>query len=188
MNKILSQPRTFILLSIIMIAAIARLFPHPWNCTPIAAMALFGGVYFKDKRTAFIIPLLALIVSDVLTMLFINNKFTTLSQSLFSLMELSIILTFSFTVLLGILIRKKTNVITVAGVSIISSTLFFLVTNFVCWPGSTVYPQTMQGLLTCYDAGLVFYRNNLIGDLVYSGLMFGSYYLIRLKFPVLAKQ
>ena len=188
MNKILSQPRTLVLLSIIMIAAVARLFPHPWNCTPIAAMALFGGVYFKDKRTAFIVTIVALIVTDILTMLFINNKFTTISQSLFSWLELSIIFSFSFAVVLGIIIRKKTNIITVAGASIISTTLFFLITNFVCWIGSTIYPQTMQGLLTCYDAGLLFYRNNLIGDLVYSGLLFGSFYLIRLKFPVLAKQ
>jgi len=188
MNKIFSQPRTLVLLSIIIIAAIARLFPHPWNCSPIAAMALFGGVYFKDKRTAFIITILALIVSDMLTIVLVNGRYTSLSQSLFSWMELAIILSFSLTVLLGILIRKKTNIISVAGVSIISSTLFFLITNFACWPHSTIYPQTFQGLLLCYDAGLEFYRNNLIGDLVYSGILFGSFYLVRLKFPVLAKQ
>ncbi len=56
----------FITLSAILLAAVSRVFPHFNNFTPIAAMALFGGVYFSDKRLAFIVPLLAMILSDVI--------------------------------------------------------------------------------------------------------------------------
>jgi hypothetical protein len=63
----------------------------------------------------------------------------------------------------------------------------FIISDFGVWLGS-LYPHTWQGLTTCYVAALPFLRNELMGDLFYSGLLFGTFYLAQLKFPTLAKQ
>ena len=73
MNTVNQNSRTILIISMILIAAFARLIPHPWNFTPIAAMALFGGAYFRNKMMAFIVTIMALLLSDVLTITFINN-------------------------------------------------------------------------------------------------------------------
>ncbi|MEI6817513.1 MAG: DUF6580 family putative transport protein [Bacteroidota bacterium] len=187
MTNITSKPRTLAIISMVFMAAFARLIPHPWNFTPIAAMALFGGVYFKDKALAFVITILSLIVSDVLTVMFINNHFTTLSNYFVSYGVLSIYGCFILTIGIGFLLRKKTNLLTVVGASLVSSTLFYLVTNYPCWVGNPIYPKNIEGLTACYIAGLEFYRNGILGDLFYSGVLFGGFYLARLKFPILAK-
>jgi len=42
--------------AIIFALALFRLLPHWPNVSPVAAMALFGGAYFADKRLALIVP------------------------------------------------------------------------------------------------------------------------------------
>ena len=187
MNTINQNSRTVLIISMILIAAFTRLIPHPWNFTPIAAMALFGGVYFRNKMMAFIVTIMALLLSDVLTIIFINNNFTNVLHYLFSLGELSILIGFTLTVVLGILISKRTTPMTLIGASLLSSIIFFLITNLAVWNHDPLYPQNISGLISCYVAGLPFFRNAIIGDLFYSGVLFGSFYLARLKFPVLAK-
>ena len=62
-NKI--SNRELIIILFIVFAAIIRLIPHPPNFAPITAMALFGGVYFKNRKLAYAIPLIAMIISDL---------------------------------------------------------------------------------------------------------------------------
>ena len=64
MNSLINKKQLVIIL-FIAVAAIFRLLPHLPNATPIAAMALFSGVYFNNKKYAFIIPLLAMFLSDL---------------------------------------------------------------------------------------------------------------------------
>ena len=74
---------------------------------------------------------------------------------------------------------------TVAGASIGASVLFFLVTNFAVWLTSPFYTPDFQGLMACYTAGLPFLKNGLAGDLFYTTVFFGSFYLAGLRYPVL---
>jgi hypothetical protein len=60
MNK-----RLMTLSAIVVLAALTRLAPHPPNVTPIAAMALFGGAYFRGRKIAFLLPLAAMLLSDL---------------------------------------------------------------------------------------------------------------------------
>ncbi len=187
MNKTTSQPRTLVLVSMIFIAAIARLIPHPWNFTPIAAMALFGGVYFSNKLQAFAVTILSLLLSDVLTIVFINNSFTSLSKYMVSLGELSIIAGFIITVSLGIIISNRTSVRNLIGASHCSSVIFFLLTNMAVWNNDPLYPQNFSGLIACYVAGLPFFRNEILGDLFYTAVLFSSFFIVRMKFPRVAE-
>lgn len=144
-------------------AVILRLIPHPPNIAPIAAMALFGGAYL-DKRYALLIPLAALFISDFFigfhnTMLFVYGSFLVAG-------------------LMGIWLQKHKTIPNTIGATLISSLLFFLITNFGVWLVGGLYPKTFQGLVDAYFYAIPFFRNTIIGDLFYVGLFFGSYELV----------
>ena len=65
----------------------------------------------------------------------------------------------------------------VALASLSGSTLFYLISNFGVWAFSPMYAKTLVGLIQCYSLALPFYGTSLIGDLVYFGILFGSYIL-----------
>lgn len=150
-------------LAIIFFAVVLRLVPHPPNVAPIAALALFGGCYL-DKRYALVLPLVAMFVSDFFigfhdTMLFVYASFL-------------------LTGLLGMSLRKHRNIRSIIIITLISSVLFFLITNFGVWLVSSLYPRTIEGLFQSYFFAIPFFRNTIIGDLLYVGLFFGVYELI----------
>ncbi len=145
---------------IICIAAFLRLLPHMPNFAPIAAMALFGGVYL-DRRFAIALPLVAMIVSDI---------FLGFSQS-----TPFVYGCFILTACMGMWLKRHTSVGMVIAASLLSSVLFFLVTNFGYWLTNSLYPRTFAGQMAAYYFALPFFRNTLIGDLFYTGLFFGGY-------------
>lgn len=150
-------------LLIIIFAIVLRLMPHPANFAPIAAMALFGGVYL-NKKYALIVPLAAMFLSDIFlgfhnTMLFVYGSFL-------------------LTGVVGLWLRKHKTLPVVAGATLLSSLLFFLITNFGVWLVGGLYPKTFAGLVNAYFYAIPFFRNTVIGDLFYVGLFFGSYELL----------
>lgn len=157
-----------LLIAIISTAALARLLPHPPNVAPIAAMALFGGAYAHNKRLAFLVPLLAMLASD----LFIG----------FHREMLPVYVSFLLITCIGLALRGRMGVGAVAGASMASSVLFFLISNAGVWAVSTHFPKTAEGLLACYAVALPFFRNTLLGDLFFTGLLFGGYALLERRF------
>lgn len=140
---------------------ILRLVPHLPNFAPIAAMALFGGTYL-NKKYAFGLPLLALFVSDI----FIGFYNFWIMLSVYGC--------FFLIGLLGRWLKKNKTIANVVGASIFGSLIFFLVTNFAVWAiPHSMYPHNLHGLLQSYIMGLPFFRNTLLGDLFYVGVMFG---------------
>lgn len=158
--KILKAAPVFL---IITSAVLLRLLPHPANVAPIGAMALFGGVYL-DKKYAIVLPLLAMVISDF---------FLGFSQS-----TPFVYLCFALTGIVGMWLKKRKTVSNVIGASLFSSVLFFLVTNFGYWLTYSLYPKTFEGQLLAYYYALPFFRNSVLGDLLYTGLFFGGYALI----------
>lgn len=154
-----------------MFAAIMRLLPHYPNFTPVAAIALFGGAHFSRRWLAFLVPVAALLISDI----FLG----------FHAMMLPVYLSFLFVVLLGRLLKNNIRPLPVIGSSLAASTLFFLITNFAVWVGSPYYPQTLSGLVQCYTMAIPFFHSGLLGDLFYSGVFFGGYYFVEQRYPVL---
>ena len=153
------------IVSIILVLAIYRVVPHPPNVSPVAAMALFGGAYFADRKLAFIIPLFALVVSDLIIGLHDTLPFVYGA--------------FAITVMAGIWLRDKLSLMSIAGTALASSLLFFVVTNFGVWLfNQGLYPLTFEGLLQSYVAGIPFYSNTLIGDLFFTALLFGGFHLL----------
>lgn len=157
------------------IGAFSRILPHPANFAPIAAMALFGGTYMK-KSQAFTLPLLAMILSDLII------GFDSLP------MRIAVYSCFMFSVLLGFWIREHKDYKHAAIASLISSVVFFTVTNFAVWAFGTMYAKTSVGLAECYVLAIPFFRNTILGDLFYSGMFFGGYELAQRVFHRLSLQ
>jgi len=185
-----------VLAGIIVLAAISRLIPHPPNFTPIAAMALFGGAYFSKRSYAFIVPLIAMLISDMLIMRFVYAHLSTVPEYFISSATISVYISFALIALIGMMLRNNVRPLPIIGAALSSSVLFFLITNFAVWVGSTYYPQNLPGLIACYGAAIPFYRgeifgsfffNTVMGDLFFVAVLFGSFEVAKYRFPVLAK-
>ncbi len=168
-----STSNFWVITLMICVAAFVRLLPHPPNFAPIAAMALFGGAYFNRKAFAFAIPLLAMFVTDAIIGFYSYAWMVYIS--------------FALIVLLGIVMLKKVSVKNVVLASVTASVSFFVITNFGVWMLGTLYPKTPAGLMESYIAAIPFFQNSLIGDLFFSGVMFGVYELVKHKVPALHK-
>ena len=186
MQSKISTPRFLFVTIAIVTVAISRLLPHPPNFTPIAAMALFGGAWLTNKKLAFLLPLLAMFISDLILELAAGIGFHNTILYVYA--------SFIVMTLLGIYIRNNAKTSHVILASLISSILFFLITNFGVWAASG-FESGRQGLLATYAAGIPFYNNSvfgsfflntIIGDLFYCGILFGSLYYAKRKFPALA--
>ena len=167
------------IIGIVVAAALSRLLPHPWNVTAVGAMALFGGAYLHDRKLALILPLIALWCSDLL----LNNIFYRQYFDGFAWLYPDMFWTYAavaVTVLLGrFVLSARVTVGRLVLCSISASTLFFVISNFGVWASGQLYPQTLSGLIACYIAALPFYGNQLIGDLIYCGILFGGFALLR---------
>jgi hypothetical protein len=160
--------RFIVAFGLILLAAFSRLIPHPANFTPITAIALFGAAYL-DKRSALIIPVLAMLVSDYFLgfhsgMVWVYGSFLAIAC-------------------LGFVLRNRRTVPMILGASKAGSVLFFIVTNFGVWmKPAGLYPPTQAGLIACYTAAIPFFRNTLGGDLFFVTVMFGLYALVERLF------
>jgi len=148
--------------TLILAAALSRLLPHPANFTPILAIALAGGVYL-DKRIALVIPLAALIISDLFigfhnTIFFVYGSFLLIG-------------------FIGVWLQSHKKPLWIVGTTLFSSVIFFMITNFGVWitGGGWFYAKTWQGLIDCYTLALPFFRNSVAGDLVYTAVLFGLF-------------
>jgi hypothetical protein len=155
--------RTLLAIALIVLAAALRIAPHPWNFTPVGAMALFAGAALKDRRLAFLLPLLALFVGDI----FIG--FHKLIPIVYA--------SFLINVAIGLWLREGRTVARISLATLLGAIQFFLITNFAVWQFLGGYTHNTTGLLTCYIAGIPFFWNTLAGDALYATLLFGSFAL-----------
>jgi hypothetical protein len=166
MNK-----RQIVLTGIVIAAAMARLMPHPPNVTPIAAMALFGGAFLPNRRLAYALPLAAMLLSDIVLGITLYGKAMLASQPIVYACLLG-------TVAMGKLIRDRRSALNVGTVTLASSLMFFGVTNFSVWAAGSLYPRTLAGLVVCYTAAILFFRNSLMGDMAFTATLFGGFALL----------
>jgi hypothetical protein len=174
MNAELSQKeallcRTLLALVLIVLAAALRIAPHPWNFTPVGAMALFSGAVLKDRRLAFLFPLLALFAGDIFIGL---HKLIPIIYA-----------SFLISVAIGLWLRDRRTVAHISLATLLGAIQFFLVSNFAFWQFLESYPHTASGLAACYIAGIPLFWNTLAGDAVYAALLFGGYALAERFLP-----
>lgn len=178
-KKLFTYTNTVLLLIILVV--LSRLVPHMHNFSPLGAISLFGAAYFVKKWQAFIVPIIAVWISD----LFINNLIYSYMYPAFSIFYEGFFWQYGSYLLItlgGIIILKKINLSRIISASLFSSISFFIVTNFGFWISSPFYTKDFNGLITCYIAAIPFIKGTLIGDVVFTSVMFGSFYLLQQKF------
>jgi hypothetical protein len=164
--------RTLLALALLVLAAALRIAPHPWNFTPVGAMALFSGALLKDRRLALLFPLLTLFLGDI----FIG--FHKLIPIVYA--------SFLINVAIGLWLRERRTMSRISLATLAGAIQFFLITNFAVWQFLSGYPHTASGLVACYAAGIPFFWNTLAGDAVYAALLFGAYALAERFLPALS--
>ena len=173
------SPRTRFVIGIIALVALTRLLPHPFNFTPIGAIALFAGTYIADRKQAFLLPMITLLISDILLQIVNGSGFYRDMVFVYG--------SFALITAIGFILRGREQRQTIMVASLVSSILFFFITNFGTWVMYDMYPKNLQGLMTCYIAGIPFFKGTIMGDLFYNIILFGSFALAKWRFPVLAK-
>lgn len=165
------------IVAMILIAALSRLIPHPYNFSPICAMALFGSAYLNNRYYSYIIPIASMWISDLL----LNNIIYAAYFDHFVWFYDGAIATYGAFLLISclgrIILHKKIALTRLFCTSVLSSVIFFLISNFGVWLFSSMlpYPHTLGGLISCYIAGIPFFRNTLLGDFFYVFILFGIY-------------
>ena len=154
---------------LIILGVVSRIAPHPANVTAVGALALFSGARYSRTK-ALVVTIGTMVMSDMVL------GFHSVMWATYGSFALSVLLAHRF--------LQKQSMIRIAGITVASSIIFYLVTNFAVWviPGS-MYPKTLFGLLDSYIMALPFFRNSLIGDSAYSAIFFGSYALMRVHSP-----
>jgi hypothetical protein len=153
---------------LVIIAAVSRVVLYPNNFSPIIGMALFAGAVIVDKKLAFILPIAAMLLSDLLFEVFnIAPGFWGWGQLVgYGILALITVLAFTM---------KKPTVVNILGYSIASSLIFFFLSNssyfFIENTIYHTYPQT--------TAGIPFLKTGMLADLTYSVILFGSYFLVQ---------
>jgi hypothetical protein len=169
-------------LLLIIVAALYRIIPNrPFGFAPQWAMAVFAGAVIKEKKWAFIIPVLSMFISDLLY----QGLYMAGATNMVGFYEgqWQNYLLFTLLVFVGMAV-KKLNLIQITAASLAAPTLYFGVSNFLVWAsnGSTRgldRPKTFDGLMLCYSDGIPFFRMSILATLIFSALLFGSYQFVR---------
>lgn len=167
----MNMQRFLAIIGMIVLTATSTLIPHPPNFTPLAAIALFAGAQFTDRRAAFVVTLGTLLLRDAILG--------------FHLLMPFVYACYSLNVCLGFLLRADQRPWRIATATFVGSVIFFLVTNSAAWALLGTFPQTFAGLIACYVAGIPYFGNTLSSDLLYSIVMFGGFALAQSRIPSL---
>ncbi len=150
--------KNFFLVLIILFAIFSRFIPHPPNFTPITAIALLSSKGFTNRWIIFLIPIISLFISDLFLGLHDSIPFVYGAFILITLLGIS---------------AKKISI----GTVLMSSTIFFLISNFGVWFYN--YPLTLNGLISCYTLAVPFFLNTILGDLAYCTILIYPYFALR---------
>jgi hypothetical protein len=157
------------------IAMLARLLPHAPGIWPVAATALFAARTFRIPTLALVVPLAATALS--------NFALPPDDWRIALVVYAAVVVP----ALAGMLARRWNGALPVVAAMVSSSLIFFAATNFAVWAFSGMYPMTLDGLAQCYVAALPFLDRTVLGDLVWTGVLFGGAWLVQQR-PLLARR
>jgi len=158
----MNKKNILLILIISMVALAARLISHSPNFSPLVAVMLFTGVYGQSKKYI-VLPLIALFISD----LFLGFYKLEIMLAVYG----SLIIASA----IGMWLKNNKNILNTASATLASALLFFLITNFAVWYFGSWYSHNLAGLALCYNLAIPFFKNTLLSNIIYAGLLFTSY-------------
>ena len=171
-----------VLFILILACALYRVWDsRPMGFAPQIAMALFAGSISKDKRFAFLFPILSLFISDLLYQFLYSQGLSTI-KGFYSGQWQNYLLIASITIIGFFINKNKIGQIFVG--SLAGAVYFFLISNFMVWVGggwdinNQPYPRSFSGLMLCYTEAMPFFKWSVLSTLLFNGIFFGSFYLL----------
>lgn len=158
--------KIIIAIGLVAVAIVGRLVPHLWNMTPIAGIAILAGARL-GFRWGIGVSLVAMVLSDLVIGFYTPE------------VMFSVYFCLAFSGLIGYLIKKSNKISVIIGSSIISTLIFFLVTNYAVWQWSPMYAHNFSGLMISYMAGLPFFANQILGDMFFTVSLFTIWELVK---------
>jgi hypothetical protein len=178
----LNKSNLLILFVLILASALYRVWDsRPMGFAPQIAMALFAGSVSRDKRFAFLFPILSLFISDLIYQFLYTQGLTTI-KGFYSGQVLNYLLIASVTVIGFFINKNKVGQIFIS--SLAGAVYFFLASNFMVWIGGGLdinnqpYAKSFNGLLLCFTEALPFFKWSVLSTLLFNGIFFGSFYLL----------
>lgn len=155
------QNRYLVAILFVVVCLLTRLAPHPANFTAIGALALWSNRFFPNRIGAFLLPLIALFLSDLVlgfhsTMVWVYGAFALVS-------------------VMSLWLDPAKSALQLLPATLLGSLLFFVVTNFGVWISGELYPMNLNGLKECYVMAIPFFKNQLLGDFTYSAVCYFVY-------------
>lgn len=150
-------------LGLIVIGILSRLVPHPPNFNAVNAIVLFSAFYFESRSLSFVTAISTLFLSDMILGFHCTMPFVYLS--------------FIVILLIAQGLKRRASSYSILLLSLACSLLFFFISNFGVWMADVLYPKTVHGLGLCFLAAIPFLTNQIFGDLIYAGVLFGSFAL-----------
>ena len=178
----LNRSNLLVLFILILACALYRVWDsRPMGFAPQIAMALFAGSVIRDKRFAFLLPVLSLLISDALYQFLYVQGLTTI-KGFYSGQWQNYLLIASITIIGFFINKDKVGQIFIG--SLAGAVYYFLVSNFMVWMGGGLdinnqpYPRSFDGLMLCFTEALPFFKWSLLSTLIFNGIFFGCYYLL----------
>ena len=178
----LNRSNLLILFILILACALYRVWDsRPMGFAPQIAMALFAGSVSRDKRFAFLFPVLSLFISDLIYQILYLQGLSTI-KGFYSGQWQNYLLIASITIIGFFINKNKIGQIFIG--SLAGAVYFFLISNFMVWIGggwdinNQPYPRSFSGLMLCYTEALPFFKWSVLSTFVFNGIFFGSFYLL----------
>lgn len=160
---------------LVVLDVVARLLPHAPGFLPVAASGFFAARMLRIPPLAVVVPVLAMVLSDAM----LPGEDWRIQLVGFAAIAIPAVA--------GILTRRWTGVLPVVATVASCSVLFFVLSNGAVWAFSGMYPLTLSGLTQCYVLALPFLEKTLMGDLFWTGVLFGGAWLVQ-HGPALARR
>jgi len=182
--------KTWFVIIAITVAAVSRLLPHPWNFTPMTGITLLGACYLGNRFFSFLVPFLAWMVSDLLVNWLVQAHFLPTGNYFFSYTALGVYTSLFLIWMVGNVLRRNIRFSNVVLASLVSSLIFYVVSNSIDFINNPFYSQNFNGWVKCMTMALPFYSNDygiifgsfflngVMGDLFFCGALFGTYYWV----------
>ena len=153
MNKLIDNKKSFILATVvILVLSLTRLIPHPWNFSPMLAVSVFSGFYFRQFYPSLFVVIFSMFIGDVFFGFHNTMFFTYIALAVAVAIGLSI---------------KRFKFKEVLYSALASSICFFIITNFGVWLTLEMYVKNFAGLMQSYVMAIPFFHNTLISTFLY---------------------
>ena len=157
-------------LFVVLAAAVhIRWIALPFSFTPVLAALLYFGARMPRKQmwipVAIWPPLTSYLNRVVYSYPFNRDQLITWAF-------------YAAVLVLGSYALKGWSPVRIGASALGSSVGFFVVSNFAVWLAGMMYPLTAGGLAACYVAGLPFFRNALLSDMLFTAVFFGIGYMV----------